>query len=69
MKILSRQELKTGKIFVNIILTNKEALRIIDGKVVNGEEPYLAIQIVGYGEEESKGGEHEQDTNPLGKES
>lgn len=66
MKILSRQDIRTGKIFVNIVLTNKEALRIIDGKVVNGEEPYLSIQIVGYGEDESKGGEHEQDKNRMG---
>ena len=51
MKIESRQDLKTGKIFVNIILTEEEALRIIDGKVVSGEEQYLAIRIVGYGEE------------------
>ena len=60
MKILSRQELSTGKIFVNIILTNKDALRIILGKVVSGEAPYLQVQIVGYGKE-LKGGNSEQD--------
>ena len=52
MKILSRQELSTGKIFVNLVLTKEEVERLIAGKVITGEEPLLAIQIVGYGEEE-----------------
>lgn len=66
LKILSRQELSTGKIFVNIILTEEEVKRLISGKVINGEEPMLSIQIVGYGEEESKGGEYEQNKNRMG---
>ena len=51
MKILTRQE-ELGKIFVNIVLTNEEALRIIDGRVVSEELPEIHIQIVGYGEDE-----------------
>ena len=56
MKILSRQDLKTGKIFADVILTHREVLLIILGKVVKGEVPNLAIKIVGYGEEKSKHG-------------
>lgn len=54
MKILSRQDIKTGKIFVDIILTEKEVAKLIEGKVVNGELPEVAIQIVGYGDEKEK---------------
>ena len=54
MKIMSKQEIKTGKIFVNLILTKEEVKRLIDGKVINGEDSHLAIQIVGYGEEEAE---------------
>jgi len=62
MKIESRQDLNTGKIFADIILTEEEVKKLIDGKVVKGEVPNLAIQIVGYGEEKDKGVENEQDT-------
>lgn len=51
MKIMTRQDIKTGKVFVNIVLTEDELERLVDGKVVNGELPEVSIQIVGYGEE------------------
>ena len=56
MKILTRQDLTTGKIFADIVLTHREVLLIILGKVVSGEKPQVSIQIVGYGKEESKNG-------------
>jgi len=55
MKIMSRQDITTGKIFANLVLTKEEVERLIDGKVIAGEEPLLFIQIVGYGEEVEDG--------------
>lgn len=46
MEILSRQELSSGKIFVNLVLTTEEVKKLIAGRVVNGEEPELATGIV-----------------------
>lgn len=54
MKIQAMREETTDKIIVNIILTESEVKKLIAGGVVNGDEPQLAIQIVGYGEEEGK---------------
>ena len=54
MKIQAMREETTDKIIVNIILTEAEVKKLIAGGVVNGDEPQLAIQIVGYGEEEVK---------------
>lgn len=51
MKIVARQEVLNHKVFVNIVLTEDEVGKLVDGKVVNGELPDVAIQIVGYGEE------------------
>ncbi len=51
MKIMSRQEIATGKIFVSLVLTKEEVERLIAGGVITGEEPLLAIQIVGFGDE------------------
>lgn len=54
MEVLSRQDVSTGKIFANIILTKEEVEKLIAGGVVSGQEPQLAIQIVGYGDEIKK---------------
>ena len=53
MKIMSRQDIKTGRIFVNLVLTKEEVEKVITGGVVDGEDWHLAIQIVGYGEEDA----------------
>ena len=55
MKILSRQEVKTGKIFVNLVLTKEEVEKLVAGKIVNSEDEHLSIQIVGYGDESTEG--------------
>jgi len=55
MNILTRQDVKTGKIFVDIILTEKEVAKLIEGKLIKGESPQVALQIVGYGDESAEG--------------
>lgn len=40
------------RVFINIVLTEKEVDRIGDGNVVNYEDNEKIIQIVGYGDED-----------------
>ena len=54
MKIMSRREIETNQLFVNIVLTKEEVAKLIDGKVIRDEKPEIAIQIVGYGNEKNK---------------
>jgi len=51
MKVESRQDVKEGKIFVNIVLTMDELERLYEGKVLNDDTREVSIQIVGYGDE------------------
>lgn len=54
MKIMSRREIESNQLFVNIVLTEEEVKKLIDGKVVSDAKPEIAIQIVGYGDEKDK---------------
>ena len=54
MKIMGRREVETNQLFVNIVLTKEEVEKLIDGKVVSDETPEIAVQIVGYGDEQNK---------------
>ena len=54
MKILTRVETESGKIFANVILTKEEGEKLLGGGVVNGELPEVAIQIVGYGDDDKE---------------
>ncbi len=51
MKAISRVELSSGKIFINVVLTEEETKHLIEGNVVSFEDSHLNIQVVGYGEE------------------
>ena len=51
MKVQSRQDVKDGKIFVNVILTTDEMTNLSEGQVLNEDTPELSVQVVGYGEE------------------
>ncbi len=52
MKANARKEMQgKERVFINIVLTEAEANKIVDGKVVNYEDDEKVIQIVGYGDE------------------
>ena len=52
MKVMSRVDPETSRTYINIVLTEDEVKRLVDGKVVSVEDPHLVVQIVGYGQEE-----------------
>lgn len=55
MKAIARKEMQgKERVFINIVLTEKDTDRLVDGKVVNYEDDEKVIQIVGYGEDEHK---------------
>ena len=54
MNIMTKQDIKTGQVVADIVLTEKEVKKLVDGKIVTGDQPKLAVQIVGYGDESAK---------------
>ena len=46
MKIMSRREIESNQLFVNIVLTKEEVEKLVAGNVVNDEKPEIAVQIV-----------------------
>ncbi len=51
MKVMNRVEEITGKVFINIILTEAEVDCLDDGETVKIDDDNLNVQIVGYGDE------------------
>lgn len=41
-----KREIETNQLFVNIVLTQEEVKKLVNGKVVNDEKPEIAVQIV-----------------------
>ena len=57
MKVISQVVLggKSNKTLVNIVLTSDELASLYEGKVINGVDDFLHVQIVAYGEGATEG--------------
>lgn len=52
MKVMAKKIIEPEeKVVVNLVLTENEVKRLAAGDVVSGEEEYIFVQIVGYGDE------------------
>ncbi|KKM07919.1 hypothetical protein LCGC14_1729070 [marine sediment metagenome] len=51
MRVMNKVETETGKVFINIILTEKEVDQLEDGETIKIDDENLNVQIVGYGGE------------------
>lgn len=59
MEIMTKQDIVTGQVFANVVLTEEEVEKLVKGKVVNGDVPEVSIQIVGYGDDGKKEAEEQ----------